>query len=99
MGILREIRTVIKLIPEIIRIFIIFFIILLFYAWIGVICFYETKEGKEHFPTLLEAIWTLWICVTTANYPDVMMLAYNQSRIVCLYFITFMIIQYFCFMN
>jgi hypothetical protein len=42
---------------------------------------------------------TLWICVTTANYPDVMMPSYNESRLTALYFISFMVISFFYLMN
>ena len=34
--------------------------------------FVDSDEGDLHFPSLVEGLWTLWICVTTANYPDVM---------------------------
>jgi hypothetical protein len=42
---------------------------------------------------------TLWICVTTANFPDVMMPSYNESRLTALYFISFMVISFFYLMN
>ena len=34
---------------------------------------------------------TLWICVTTANYPDVMMPGYNEHRLVAVFFVSFMV--------
>lgn len=61
--------------------------------------FVSTTEGKTMFPNLIEAMWTLWICITTANYPDVMMAGYNENRFVALYFISFMIISFFFLMN
>ena len=43
---------------------------------------------------------TLFICITTANYPDVMMPSYNESRFVpALYFVSFMSISFFYLMN
>eukprot|EP00521_Asterionellopsis_glacialis_P014788 CAMPEP_0195301872 /NCGR_PEP_ID=MMETSP0707-20130614/30087_1 /TAXON_ID=33640 /ORGANISM="Asterionellopsis glacialis, Strain CCMP134" /LENGTH=536 /DNA_ID=CAMNT_0040364959 /DNA_START=53 /DNA_END=1666 /DNA_ORIENTATION=- len=60
--------------------------------------FYDTAQG-QYFSDLLEGIWTLWICVTTANYPDVMMSGYNENRLVALYFVSFMIITFFFMMN
>jgi Ca2+-binding EF-hand superfamily protein len=72
---------------------------MLFYAWFGVVMFVDTPEGDGLFPTLVEGLWTLWICVTTANYPDVMMPGYNQNRFVSLYFVSFMIMTYFFLMN
>ena len=55
-------------------------IVILFYAWFGVVIFYDSPQGVEAFPSLAEGMWTLWICVTTANYPDVMMPSYNEHR-------------------
>jgi two pore calcium channel protein len=63
------------------------------------VTFYGLSEGKEHFPNIIDAMWTLWICVTTANYPDVMMPAYNENRLTALYFVIFMVITFFFLMN
>jgi hypothetical protein len=41
----------------------------------------------------------LWIMVTTANYPDVMMPSYNANRWTAVYFVSFMIISFFFLMN
>jgi hypothetical protein len=98
-DIIRELRTVIKLIPEVVHTFILFTIVLAFYAWIGTVAFYETDEGRQHFGNIVESMWTLWTCVTTANYPDVMMTAYNENRLVNIYFVSFMVIQFYGFMN
>lgn len=61
--------------------------------------FYGTPEGEQHFPNIIDAMWTLYICVTTANYPDVMMPAYNQTRVAAVYFVVFMAITFFFLMN
>lgn len=61
--------------------------------------FVGTTEGKLFFPSFIEALWTLYICVTTANYPDVMMDAYNENRWTAIYFVSFMVISFFFFMN
>ena len=66
-------------------------IVIIFYAWFGVVIFYDSPQGIASFPNLAEGMWTLWICVTTANYPDVMMPSYNEHRGVALYFISFMV--------
>lgn len=63
------------------------------------VAFYGSSEGKQHFPNIIDAMWTLWIAVTTANYPDVMMPAYNENRLAAIYFVVFMIITFFFLMN
>lgn len=95
----REFVTVARMTPEVLSILFLLLIIILFYAWIGVVLFYNFFEGKSHFADLIEAMWTLWICFTTANYPDVMMPAYNSSRLTALYFVSFMIVAFFFFGN
>ena len=95
----RELATVIQLVPEISSILFILMVIIVFYGWIGCVLFYETAEGAQSFSNLVESMWTLWIMVTTANYPDVMMPAYNQNPIMCIYFVSFMMISFFFIMN
>lgn len=51
------------------------------------------------FPNLMDGIWTLWIATTTANYPDLMMPAYNDNRAVNVYFILYMVVTFFFLMN
>jgi two pore calcium channel protein, plant len=87
------------LLQKVLNILLLLFVIMLFYGWFGVVMFVDTPEGKQLFPNLIEGVWTLWICVTTANYPDVMMPGYNENRWVALYFVTFMIISFFFLMN
>ena len=75
-----ELWTFVNMIPDLLAPLSMLAIVVVFYAWFGVVIFYDTEQGSETFPNLPEAIWTLWICVTTANYPDVMMPSYNQHR-------------------
>mmetsp|Transcript_36993 Transcript_36993/g.41654 ORF Transcript_36993/g.41654 Transcript_36993/m.41654 type:complete len:840 (-) Transcript_36993:136-2655(-) len=96
----KELWTLLKMIPEMVYILAMLAIIIIFYAWFGVIIFYDTPQGTNGFSNLCEAVWTLWICVTTANYPDVMMPSYNENRFVSsIYFISFMTISFFYLMN
>lgn len=90
--------TALKL-PEVLNILFILFVYMLFWAFLGTVMFYDTQEGSASFSTLMESLWTLWICVTTANYPDVMMPAYNRSRFSALYFVVFMVMSFFFLMN
>jgi len=96
----KEFLTMMKMIPEMAYILAILAIFTIFYAWFGVVLFYNSPQGANSFPNLLEGVWTLWICVTTANYPDVMMPSYNDNRLLsALYFISFMVISFFYLMN
>jgi Ca2+-binding EF-hand superfamily protein len=85
--------------PQVLNICVMLVIYMVFWAFLGTVLFYDTQEGKDHFSSLVESLWTLWICVTTANYPDVMMPAYNENRFAGIYFVVFMVVTFFFFMN
>jgi two pore calcium channel protein len=72
---------------------------ILFYGWFGVVMFYGTEQGKRDFSNLMEGCWTMWQCVTTVNYPDVMMPSYNDSRLTGIFWVSFMVISFFFLMN
>lgn len=97
-GFQRELLTLLKTIPDVLSVLSMLGIIVLFYAWFGVVMFADSPQGQT-FPNLLEGIWTLWISVTTANYPDVSMDSYNENRLVAIYWVSFMVISFFYIMN
>jgi hypothetical protein len=75
-------------------------VLIFFYGWFGVVLFHGTEQGKRDFPNLIEGHWTLWICVTTANYPDVVMMPLcNHNQLAGLFFVTFMMLSFFFLMN
>lgn len=69
--VIRDVRVLIQMLPEVSNVLALLAVFITFYAWFGCVMFVDTEEGDLHFPNLIEAWWTLWICVTTANYPDV----------------------------
>jgi hypothetical protein len=74
---IRELALIVKLLPQIFDILALLLALVIFYAWFGVIVFsHKTEEGLQFFPSLLAGMWQLWILITTANFPNVMIPTY-----------------------
>ena len=86
-------------IPRFGGIFLVLAVFVLTYAWAAVLLFRSAEDDVTDFDTLPEAIWTLFITLTTANFPDVMMPFYKHSRVVVLFFAPFLIIGHIFLLN
>ncbi|XP_048578935.1 two pore channel protein 2-like [Nematostella vectensis] len=56
-------------------------------------------EGAKFFPNLQTSMRSLFVLLTTANNPDVMMPAYMKNRFYAIYFIVYSGIGLYCFLN
>lgn len=61
--------------------------------------FQATPEGRQYFPTLTDSMLSLFILLTSANFPDVMMPIYQTNRLAALFFIAFVLVGVYFFMN
>jgi len=52
-----------------------------------------------NFDTFGNTVYNLFVALTTANYPDLMMPIFQEYRIASLYFIIFMILLYVILLN
>ena len=86
---LREVVTLVGLL---------FFSIFLF-ALVGMVIFVGTPEEDMYFSSLFDAYLNLVVLLTTANYPDVMMPAYNYSRWNVIYFVLFLCFGVYFLLN
>ena len=96
---LEDLNILIHMLPSIMSIMTVLFLVIVFYSWMGVLMFYESDEGFLHFSDIVEGMWTMWTCVTTSNYPDVMMPSYNDKRVTSIFFVSFMVIAFYFLMN
>jgi len=78
-----------------------FFIIvyILYFSWMLQRFFAGTLEGVKYFNTFWNAFWSMFVLMTTANYPDIMLPAYQNNRWTCFFFIIYLILGLFLFMN
>jgi hypothetical protein len=61
--------------------------------------FKGTIEGVEQFDTFYNGFFNMFIFMTTANYPDVMLPAYRRNRITAIFFIVYEILILFLFLK
>ncbi|ESO09869.1 hypothetical protein HELRODRAFT_167687 [Helobdella robusta] len=54
---------------------------------------------RGYFQTFIDSFISLFILMTTSNFPDVMMPSYKSSKWSCIYFIVYISLQLFIFMN
>ncbi|XP_054977630.1 two pore channel protein 2-like [Sorex araneus] len=99
----RAFRSIRKTLPDILYVFLLFMFSMLIFSLMALKLFgdrgLKTREGSHYFTNILEIAFELYVLVTTANSPDVMMPAYDANWWYSLYFITYIIINTYIFMS
>ncbi|XP_010215485.1 PREDICTED: two pore calcium channel protein 1-like [Tinamus guttatus] len=99
----RAFRSIRNTFPEITYVFLLFMFSVLMFSLMALKLFGErnlqTAEGLPYFTNYLEIVFDLYVLVTTANSPDVMMPAFDFSWWYALFFITYVIINTYIFMS
>eukprot|EP01104_Vermistella_antarctica_P010984 TRINITY_DN3000_c0_g1_i1.p1 TRINITY_DN3000_c0_g1~~TRINITY_DN3000_c0_g1_i1.p1 ORF type:complete len:821 (+),score=236.62 TRINITY_DN3000_c0_g1_i1:42-2465(+) len=93
---LRDIR---KTVPQVLEVFALLAFLLCFYTVFCWVFYFGTEQGDIYFNDLVNTFTLLYVCVTTANFPDVFMPAYTKSLTAPLIFIPFMILGTYLFFN
>ncbi|XP_006156692.1 two pore calcium channel protein 1-like [Tupaia chinensis] len=99
----RAFRSIRNTLPDIFYVFFLFMFSVLVFSLMALKLFgnrsLKTAEGSPYFENILEIAFELYVLVTTANSPDVMMPAYDLNSWNSLYFITYIIINTYIFMS
>ncbi|KAG8509720.1 Two pore calcium channel protein 2 [Galemys pyrenaicus] len=99
----RAFRSIRNTLPDILYVFLLFIFSVLIFSLMALKLFgnrsLKTVDGSPYFTNILEIAFELYILVTTANSPDVMMPAYDFNWWYSLYFITYIIINTYIFMS
>ncbi|KAG8201376.1 hypothetical protein JTE90_016851 [Oedothorax gibbosus] len=99
----RAFRNIRKTLPDILNVLILFFLSISLFSLMAQKLFQKRElknpDGTPYFNNYLDIYFKLYVLVTTANNPDVMMPAYDSNRWFALFFIAYLIICLYIFMN
>jgi len=99
----RAFRNIRRTIPEISSVLILFLLVIFLFAMMFYKLFKDkgmTKvEGGPYFDNFFDSYWDLYVLVTTANSPDIMMPAYDQYAFYSIFFIVFEVVCVYIFMS
>ncbi|GAA6079665.1 two pore segment channel 3 isoform X1, partial [Tachysurus ichikawai] len=99
----RAFRSIRNALPQILVVFFLFIFSVLMFSLMALKLLgkrnLKTIDGSPYFTNYLEIFFDLYVLVTTANSPDVMMPAYNYSSFFAIFFILYIIINTYTFMS
>lgn len=78
-------------------IMIIFYV--LYFSFMGERLFSDTIEGANSFYNISYSFSSMFVLITTSNFPNVMLPSYNELRSFCLFFLIYLSVGLFLLMN
>ncbi|XP_036385875.1 two pore calcium channel protein 1-like [Megalops cyprinoides] len=94
----RNLRQIFQSLPPFLDILLLLFFFMLIFSVLGFYLF-SPNTADPNFRTLENSIVSLFVLLTTANFPDVMMPAYSRNRWSCVFFIVYLSIELYFIMN
>ncbi|CAL8248231.1 unnamed protein product [Merluccius merluccius] len=94
----RNLRQIFQSLPPFIDILLLLLFFMVIFAILG-FCLFSPNSSDPYFSTLENSMVSLFVLLTTANFPDVMMPAYSRNRWSCVFFIVYLSIELYFVMN
>ncbi|XP_075914145.1 two pore calcium channel protein 1-like [Petromyzon marinus] len=94
----RNLEQMIQSLPPILDMLTLLLYFMVIFAILG-FYFFSGNEDDPYFKTLDHSLVNLFILFTTANYPDVMLPAYAQNPLSCVFFITYLSVELYFLTN
>uniref|UniRef100_A0A667XEK3 Two pore segment channel 3 n=1 Tax=Myripristis murdjan TaxID=586833 RepID=A0A667XEK3_9TELE len=99
----RAFRSIRNALPQIFLVFLLFIFSVLMFSLMALKLFVKrdlkTTEGEPYFTHYLDIVFDLYVLVTTANSPDVMMPAYNANFFFAIFFFLYILVNTYIFMS
>ncbi|XP_020622394.1 two pore calcium channel protein 1-like [Orbicella faveolata] len=97
-GVRRVLRQILLSLPPILDMLFLLLFIMVIFAMLGFYLFSD-NEKDEFFNSFWRSFISLFVLLTTANYPDVMMPSYQRSRWAVIYFGVYIAVVLYFLMN
>ncbi|XP_007936469.1 two pore calcium channel protein 1 [Orycteropus afer afer] len=97
-GVRRTLRQIFQSLPPFTDILLLLLFFMVIFAILGFYLF-SPNPSDPYFNTLENSIVSLFVLLTTANFPDVMMPSYSRSPWSCVFFIVYLSIELYFIMN
>ncbi|KAK7873151.1 hypothetical protein R5R35_006372 [Gryllus longicercus] len=97
-GVRRFIRQIFQSLPPILDMLGLLLFCVSIYGLLGYFLF-SADPHDQHFTTLHDSFVSMFVLLTTANFPDVMMPAYSRSKWFSIFFISYLSIVLYVLMN
>ncbi|XP_012942639.1 two pore calcium channel protein 1 [Aplysia californica] len=99
----RAFRNIRRTVPDIMNVLFLFLMSVLLFGLLALKLFAKRglkyPTGIPYFSNYFDSIWDLYVLVTTANNPDVMMPAYDYSKWFFIFFLIYLILCLYIFMS
>ncbi|XP_076472935.1 two pore calcium channel protein 1-like isoform X2 [Babylonia areolata] len=97
-GMRRITRQILMSLPPILDMIILLLFFMLIFSILGFYLFSQIPNDP-YFKTIQDSFISLFVLLTTANYPDVMMPAYSVSRFYAFFFVVYLSLELYFLMN
>ncbi|XP_032287207.1 two pore calcium channel protein 1 isoform X2 [Phoca vitulina] len=94
----RNLRQIFQSLPPFMDILLLLLFFMVIFAILGFYLF-SPNPSDPYFSTLENSIVSLFVLLTTANFPDVMMPSYSRNPWSCVFFIVYLSIELYFIMN
>jgi len=99
----RAFRNIRKTVPEISSVLILFFLFIFLFTIMAYKLFkgrnLKKVDGSDYFTNFFDSFWDLYVLVTTANSPDIMMPSYDLHSYYSIFFVVFQVVCLYIFMS
>ncbi|XP_064622420.1 uncharacterized protein LOC135484707 [Lineus longissimus] len=99
----RSFRNIRRTLVDILNVLILFMLCIALFSLLALKLFHKRNltypDGSGYFDNYLDSMWDLYVLVTTANDPDVMIPGYDNNNWFALFFIVYVLINNYIFMS